>query len=365
MRALHVAAGNLYGGVERIIVEIAQARGTSWQHEIALCFEGRLLTELQEAGAVCHLIQPVRFSRPTTVWRARRHLRRVTADGRYDAVVCHSPWAFALAAPAVTGRRILWAHDALRGTHWTERRASRTLPDAVICNSRYTAEAVREWLSNVPIDVVYAPVAARPVGPEERAAVRRELHADERTTAILIACRFERWKGHVELLEAASMVKGDWTIWIAGGVQKPIEAALDQELQALAKQRGISDRVRFLGERRDVPRLLRAADVLCQPNTAPEPFGIAFVEAFHAGVPVVTTDAGGAREIVTPASGFLVPPGDRPALVRALQTLVDDPDRRRTMGSAGPARARELCDPFAQVAALERVLTPRRAEALA
>ena len=47
-----------------------------------------------------------------------------------------------------------------------------------------------------------------------------------------------------------------------------------------------------------VPRLMAAADIYCQPNTTPEPFGIAFVEALAAGVPVVTTAMGGPLEIV-------------------------------------------------------------------
>ena len=55
------------------------------------------------------------------------------------------------------------------------------------------------------------------------------------------------------------------------------------------RRRGIAGRVRFLGERRDVAACMHAADIHCQPNTAPEPFGLVFVEALYAGLPVVTT----------------------------------------------------------------------------
>jgi glycosyltransferase involved in cell wall biosynthesis len=96
--------------------------------------------------------------------------------------------------------------------------------------------------------------------------------------------------------------------------------------------------------------------VLCQPNTAPEPFGLVFVEALSAGVPVVTSDAGGAREIVTPECGVLLDPGDRNALAPTLQSLIDQPDRRRALGDAGPARANTLCDPATQIDRLERTL---------
>jgi len=130
-----------------------------------------------------------------------------------------------------------------------------------------------------------------------------------------------------------------------------------------AAQHGVANRVQqqaaheqFLGERRDASRLFRAADIHCQPNTAPEPFGLAFVEALYASLPVVTADMGGAREIVTPACGILVAPGDSDALTRALQHLVDDPAARATLGAGGPARARALCDPGPQLLALEAAL---------
>ena len=81
-------------------------------------------------------------------------------------------------------------------------------------------------------------------------------------------------------------------------------------LVAAARRLGIDDRVRWLGERQDVRRLLGAADVHCQANVAPEPFGIAYVEALAAGLPVVASRAGGAMEIVDESCGVLVPAGD-------------------------------------------------------
>ena len=107
----------------------------------------------------------------------------------------------------------------------------------------------------------------------------------------------------------------------------------------------LSDRVCFLGQRRDVPRLLAAADIHCQPNTGPEPFGIAFIEALYAGLPVVTTALGGALEIVDQTCGILVPPGDEAALADAIVGLIHDSGRRQQLGAHGPARADALCNP--------------------
>lgn len=357
MRVLHVAAGNLYGGVERILEEIARYRDA--RHDIALSFGGRLLESLRAIGAAPHLLGPVRFSRPVSVARARWRLARLLARTPYDVVLGHSPWAYALAAsPAQRKgiRRVLWAHDALDGSHWTERRVTKRLPDLIVCNSGYTARAIAGWIPGIRTEVVYAPVAPFQNPPGTRAEVRHDLGVAESTTVILMASRLERWKGHAELIQATSSLRGDWTIWIAGGAQRPEESTYARELAELAASQPRGDRIRFLGERTDVGRLLQAADIHCQPNTAAEPFGLAFVEALYAGVPVVTSDAGGAREIVTPDCGVLIAPGDRAGLAAGLQALIDDPARRHALGGAGPARARALCDPAGQMAALERAI---------
>ncbi|HVA41545.1 MAG TPA: glycosyltransferase family 4 protein, partial [Candidatus Binataceae bacterium] len=95
-------------------------------------------------------------------------------------------------------------------------------------------------------------------------------------------------------------------------------------------------------------------------NTGPEPFGITFIEALYAGLPVVTTSIGGALEIVDGSCGILVEPDDPGALAGALCRLIEDRELRARLGAAGPGRAAALCDPRAQMAALARALTKLR-----
>src|SRR6185295_2271122 len=120
-----------------------------------------------------------------------------------------------------------------------------------------------------------------------------------------------------------------------------------------ARALGVTSRVRFLGQRADMPRIFAACDIHCQANAEPEPFGMVFIEALLAGLPSVTFDCGGAREIVTPDTGFLVP--DEATLASALERLVTEPELRQKLGSRGPARAKLLCDPAARLGELARV----------
>jgi len=361
MRVLHLCAGNLYGGVERIVAECAAARTLcpAMAPSVAVCFEGRLAQEIDALGLHCTRLGAARMSRPHTVLRARRQLGRLLEAERPRTVICHSSWIFGLAAPVVRaagGTLVLWIHDRPSARTWADRWARLTSPDLIIANSRFTDHSVRAFYRSAPHAVLYAPVAAATVSGE-RPDVRAALGVDAQTPVILIASRFEGWKGHRELIAAAARVSEPWRMWIAGRPQRAGEDAYEGELRDCAAASGVADRVQFLGERRDVPALMRAADVHCQPNTAPEPFGLAFVEALYAGLPVVTTATGGALEIVTDDCGVLLPPGDAGALERALRALVVDRKARTRLGSAGPARARELCDPARQLAALAAMLT--------
>jgi glycosyltransferase involved in cell wall biosynthesis len=126
---------------------------------------------------------------------------------------------------------------------------------------------------------------------------------------------------------------------------------------ARARAAGFSQQVRFLGERPDVGRLLQAADIYCQPNLSAEPFGLAFVEALAAGLPVVTTRLGAAPEIVDDRCGVLVDAGSAGAVATALRGLIEQGAARHTMGAAARLRARTFCDLSQSLPRLAAVLS--------
>jgi glycosyltransferase involved in cell wall biosynthesis len=364
MRVLHVYGGNLYGGIETLLVTMARLRTLcpSLEPETALCFDGRLSAELRATGAPVHQLPEVRASRILTVARARRALTALLARGRYDCVICHAAWSQALLGPTVKRAGVplvFWAHDAVTGKHWTERLARRVRPDLVICNSRYTAASVGHLYPDVPLVVLAYPVSAQMprLTGAERAALRASLDTPVDTTVIIQVSRMERWKGHTLVVEALAHLRDlRWVWWVVGGAQRPEELSYVATVRVAADRLGIADRIRFLGERSDVGRLLVAADIHCQANLGPEPFGITFIEALAAGLPVVTAAMGGALEIVDDSCGILVPPQDVVLLAASLRRLIEDPRLRARLSSAGPARAKQVSDPATQLQRLSDAL---------
>jgi glycosyltransferase involved in cell wall biosynthesis len=361
VRILHLTAGNLFGGIETYLVTLARHRHLvpHMEPHFGHCYSGRLRDELITAGVSTRDLGPVRLSRPWTTWHARRKLKALLRENQYDTVLTHGSWPHAVFAPAVrrTGVRLVKViHDDLSRPTWLDRQAARTPPDLIIANSHFTAKTVADFYPTVGVEVVYLPVAepSKSDGAIVRREVRNAIGTNPDTVVILQASRLEERKGQAVFLDALARLSAvsDWEAWIAGGPQKPGEESYLSALRKKVELAGIGDRIRFLGQRTDVQSLMAAADVYCQPNIGPESFGLAFVEALHAGLPVVTSGFGGAREIVDESCGVLIPPGDVSALAAALSGLIRAPERRAKLGANGPLRAIELCEPRAQLSKL-------------
>ncbi|MEH1845356.1 MAG: glycosyltransferase [Nostoc sp.] len=365
MKVLHVYAGNLFGGIETLLVTLAKEQSlcTQMEHHFALCFEGRLANELRSLDARVYQLGQVRISHPWTVWRARLELQQLLRQERFDVVICHSCWPQAIFGSVVRINHlplVFWCHDVPSGRHPLERWAKLVSPHLVIANSLYTQAAVPKLYPRVNSSSLYLPVAYANIGNDSsiRHAVRAELNTPDDAIVIIQASRLERCKGQKVLFSALAQLRdlSGWKCWIAGGVQRPHEAEYLQELEVQAQQLGIADRVLFLGQRNDVPRLLTAADIHCQPNTGAETFGIAFVEALYAGLPVVTTAIGGAVEIVNDSCGRLVAPNDINALSDVLSFLILNPSERAILATGGKPRAEYLCNPVQQLTHLYNLL---------
>ena len=139
---------------------------------------------------------------------------------------------------------------------------------------------------------------------------------------------------------------------------------------ALAAKLGVSARVHFLGFRRDMPDLMRAADMFVFPSRY-EACSLVMLEALASGLPVLTAVTAGGAEVLTPSCGHVLPnPDDAKALAQTLQAWVDDPQRRQQMGQAARQVAEQhswagMVDAYLRLyaeVAKARVLEPLPAE---
>lgn len=370
MNVLHLSPGRYSGGIETMLMTLAREREACPQMrpEFAVCFdEGRLARELCALGHEVFSMGPVQARFPWQILRARSRLRRWLAAEEFDVVVTHSSWTHALVGGIVREAGlplVFWMHNraTAEGLNFGERRAARLTPDLVVCNSQFTADSMPVLFGErlPPHAVIACPVARPPAGAVDRAGIRQALQTSAAAKVIVQVGWLEPGKGHALHLEALGKLRDapGWVCWMVGGAETAAQARHLEALKTLAAERGIQDRVHFLGQRQDVSRLLAAADVFCQPNTDPEAFGIVFVEALYAGLPVVSARHGGVVEIVDDACGRLFLPGDAGALAGTLSALLDDEAIRAKIAQAAPQRARQVSDPRTILPAIYEALAP-------
>ena len=371
IRVLHIDAGKVYGGVETLLLTFARSRHVCAEMEpqFGVCFEGRLSTELRQAGVPVHFLGEVRARNPLSVLRARRSLARLLARESIDVVLCHMPWVQAIFGPVARKFNvalIFWLHSASDGKHWVERWARRTPPDIAVAPSRFTAATVSNIYADVPVEVVHHAIPA-PTGisQDDRLAVRLACDTAQDAVVIVQAGRLAPFKGYEDHVRALARLRDDpsWVSWIVGGPQRAGEDEFLAGLTAMASELGISSRVKFLGQRSDVARVLAAADIYCQPNTGTEGLPVIFGEAMHAGLPVVSSAIGGFEELIDSTCGILVQPANPDALSGALRHLIRDQQARKSMGSSGRKKIVEFSDPGSQLTKLYELASAARARA--
>jgi glycosyltransferase involved in cell wall biosynthesis len=141
-------------------------------------------------------------------------------------------------------------------------------------------------------------------------------------------------KGAIYLLQALQRLPSRLKLRIVDAPY-PIKKLIPEAVERL----GLSDRVTFTGKLSDAH--LREeycrCTLLVQPSLY-EGFGLPAAEALACGTPVVATDVGAVAEVISPATGLLVPPRDPERLTEAIATLLDDAPRRLAMGAAGRER---------------------------
>lgn len=216
---------------------------------------------------------------------------------------------------------------------------SNQLADRVTVNASAVWEVVRqhEWCAAGRMVMIPNGVA---LPASSDAPAQRRDEDDPRGTGPLVGMvgRLSWKKGYEYALDAFALLRD-----AVPGVRVDIvgDGELRADLESRAQRMGLGGTVRFLGQRRDVPELMRGFDCFVLSSVI-EGMPNALLEAMALGRPVVTTSAGGSAEVVIDGdSGLVVPPGDAAAIARAVEQILADPVRARSFGERAERRVRE------------------------
>ncbi len=338
MRLAQVISAMGVGGAERVVVELLRD-GAAHGDELGLLADpGRLDAELA-ALPICRAALPQARS-PASLLRAAAATRRFSRGFAPDLLHSHNVRVTGLARIGSQLARPRSRPPLIATYHGVPLEeidgAARVLrlADAVVCVS----DGLREQLADRGLRAERLTVIpngvpdAIPLDPERRTALDAELGlAADAPVAALIG-RLVPQKAHDRFLHAAAQVKRalpEARFLIVG--EGPLRARLEAQRDAL----GLAGEVTFTGVRDDVPALLGRADLVVFSSIW-EGLSIVALEALAAGVPLVSTDVAGTRELLATGAGLIVPHEDE-ALAAAIGALLADPAERERMGAAGRA----------------------------
>ncbi|WP_214325145.1 glycosyltransferase [Nonomuraea sediminis] len=295
---------------------------------------------------------------------ALRILTRVLAEGGYDVVHTHSAKGGVLgrlAAARAGTKRIVhtWHgfpfHDfqaAWRRDIYVriERHCGKHTDAFLAVGAQVAVEAMRrrmgtaDRIRTIPPAVdtyTYAP------GNREQARALLDLPVGVRIVGTVGRVCFQKAPEH--FIEALSKQPADvYGVWIGGGED------LD-EMKALAERKGLGERMRWLGHRDDVVRLLPAFEVFAMASRY-EGLPCVVIEAVNAGVPVVATSVNALSDVVVPGeTGLLVPPARPAELAAAITYVLDHPSEGKRMAEAAKQRIGADYTPAALATVLDQV----------
>lgn len=334
------------GGAEVLAARLAR-RLTGDYRFVFACLDasGTLGDELRDENFRVALLD----RKPGVDGHCARRLARFLAGEGVDLVHTHqyTPFFYALAARMLY-RRVPILFTEHGRPHPDYPRRKRIAANKLLLQSRdrvvAVGQAVRHALvrnEGIPdhrVEVIYNGIETTSFAAVDgaREAARRELGLGPEHLAIMQVARLDPLKDHATALrtiERVARLCGNARLILVG------EGSEEGTIRAMIRERKLASAVHLLGLRKDVARLLPAADIFLLTSVT-EGIPVTLIEAMAASLPIVATRVGGVGEVVLDGqTGLLAPAGDEANLAKAILRLAADPAERLRMGQLGRERA--------------------------
>jgi glycosyltransferase involved in cell wall biosynthesis len=314
------------------------------EFEVSVCAltrGGPLAAELTEAGVPWTVIGKRWKLDPQAFWRLKRHVARLQPDLVHTWMFAANTYGYA-AAKACGIQNLVIAQRCV--DPWKSRfqlQVDRSLARRARCVV-VNSEGVREFYvaHGTPAErvrMIPNAVAIPPPATTTRRQLLAELELPEGSRLVGLVGRLwpqKRVKDAIWTADLLKVIRDDVHLLVIGdGPQRNL-------LRRFRDQCRIRDKVHFLGERNDVPRLMAHFDLLWS-TSGYEGQSNVILEAMAAGVPVVATDIPGTRELISSGeSGYLVRVGDCATLTKHSDRILDDPKLAADLSAAARERVR-------------------------
>jgi glycosyltransferase involved in cell wall biosynthesis len=343
-------------GAERLLVDVLRHRSTAFDyHVVCLMRGGQLEPEIRALGIPVTVLGYRGKYDVSLLWRLVRWLRANRIAVVHTHLFTADTWG--RTAARIAGLRAIFStqHSTNQWKSRLYRLVDRLLARVSACVIACSEEVgrvlvARDRLPAERVRIVRNGVALSRFAAVSDKGVRAEFGVPDGRPLLALVGRLHPAKGHAELLAALAQLR---QVGVSFHCLVVGAGELQAEIEAEIARRGLTDVVTLAGERRDVPRILAATDVLVLPSRW-EGLPMILLEGMAMGRAVVATAVGGIPDVVSDDNdGLLVAPGDVPALTQALRRVIADPGLRIRLGNSARETVRRLYDVTATAAAYE------------
>lgn len=336
MRIRQIVSGLGVGGAEAFAVDLVLelARRGHEMQVLALSHAGEMgdksgvearnLARLAEGGVDVEIVGHAARRR---IWPAAQALRRILRQTPApDLIHCHLKLGIALTILAGWRGPVVATHHntPLPRPAWPLRLLSRRA-------AAYIAISEQAWRNLSAVAGCEVHHIPNGIDLGRVGAIRRDTPAAPGLRVISLG-NLRPQKNYLHLVEIAAQTPPQIRFAIAG------EGSERATIEGSIAYHNVQDRVTLLGARADIAALLSEADTYLLTSKW-EGMPIALIEAMQAGLPIVSADVGGCRELLDEQCAIVCPPGDTSAFRAALTRLAEDRDLRIRMGEAARTRA--------------------------
>jgi glycosyltransferase involved in cell wall biosynthesis len=347
LTALVLSPSSVAGGAEKSLLGVAKHLPEHGVRPVFVALQdGALCDWLRELGHEVHVVEAKRTRQLLSTQATIVGIAKLGRSVGASIFLSNQPkgHVYGGLAALLARRPSVWWQLGIPQRDKLQRCAAAVPAAAIACGCEAVMVAQRRLSSRTNLVKLYpgvdvdAVVGMRGSGR----AIREELGWNDNEVVGVVA-RLERGKGQDVFIRAIRTVadaRPAARFLIVGGALLGWEGNFPQELETLAAELGLSDRLRFIGHQEDVFPWFDACDVVVNPSFG-EGFGLVVVEAMALGKALVSTTAGGPAEIVEDGrSGILVPPRDAPAIAAAVLELLGDSSLRGAIEEGATQRAR-------------------------
>lgn len=347
-KVMHIINSFSLAGAEKLVFDIAQTIDKE-KYDVFICAVGRSTNEMLEQKIkedlcknsikVFSLDKKLKENRFSTIIK----LSKIIRENEIEIIHTHcpSPDFYGRIAAKITGRKRIYTtiHNTTGYSQISEKILGKFTSRYIAISDQVKKYMVEDlYINEGKISIVHNGIDVLKYSESEVDVESYKTSLGLQADDIIISNigRITEQKGHIYLIKSIKVVKEKYPnikVLIVGN--KDLDKPLYKKLKEIVIKEDLEKNILFLGDRQDIPEILKISDIFVFPSLY-EGFSLVTLEVIASSTPIIATDVGSIREIVTHnKNGIIIPPKESTTIAESILLLLDNPSLAQSLSTNG------------------------------